>query len=305
MAVVESREASRETPRGASGEAPRRARRGASRFSVAHAGPLAYGLLVVVLLASVFPLYYSFLIASKDNSALGDVVPSLVPGGNLLENLTRVFDTVDFWLAMQNSLVVAGTVAISNVVLGTLAGFAFARLRFRGRNSLFLVVVGTSMVPTQLGVIPLYMLMSDLDWYGTLQAVIVPALIGAFSVFWMRQACEESVPYELVEAARVDGCNVLRTFWHVAFPAVRPQAAVMGMFTFMTAWNDFFWPLIVLDPNDSPTVQVALSTLASGYYTDYSLMLSGASLAVLPVVAIFVLLARQIVGGLMQGAVKG
>lgn len=269
------------------------------------AGPLVYALLVVVLLASVFPLYFSFVVASKDNSVLGDAIPPLTPGGNLIENITRVFDTVDFSLAMMNSLIVAGTVAISNVLLGTLAGFAFARLRFRGRNSLFLIVIGTSMVPAQLGVVPLYLLMSDLDWYGTLQAVIVPALISAFSVFWMRQACEESVPYELIEAARVDGCSVSRTFWHVALPAVRPQAAVMGMFAFMTAWNDFFWPLIVLDPNDSPTVQVALSALASGYYTDYSLMLTGASLAVLPVVAIFILLSRQIVGGIMHGAVKG
>jgi cellobiose transport system permease protein len=271
----------------------------------AKAGPLLYGFLVAVLAASVFPLYYSFVVASKDNSVLGEKLPPLVPGGNLVENITRVFDTVDFWLAMQNSFVVAATVAISNVVLGTLAGFAFARLRFKGRDSLFLLVLGTAMVPTQLGVIPLYMLMSDLDWYGTLQAVIVPALIGSFAVFWMRQACEETVPHELIEAARVDGCSVLRTFWHVGFPAVRPQAAVLGMFTFMTAWNDFFWPLIVLDPNDSPTVQVALSTLASGYYTDYSLMLAGASLAVLPVIAIFVLLSRQIVGGIMQGALKG
>ena len=271
----------------------------------AKAGPLLYGFLVAVLAASVFPLYYSFIVASKDNSVLGEKVPPLVPGGNLVENITRVFDTVDFWLAMQNSFIVASSVAISNVVLGTLAGFAFARLRFKGRDSLFLVVLGTAMVPTQLGVIPLYMLMSDLDWYGTLQAVIVPVLIGSFAVFWMRQACEETVPHELIEAARVDGCSVLRTFWHVGFPAVRPQAAVLGMFTFMTAWNDFFWPLIVLDPNDSPTVQVALSTLASGYYTDYSLMLAGASLAVLPVIAIFVLLSRQIVGGIMQGAVKG
>jgi cellobiose transport system permease protein len=268
-------------------------------------GPLLYGFLAAILAASVFPLYFSFIVASKDNSVLGDATPPLVPGGNLVENITRVFDTVDFWLAMQNSLIVAGTVAVSNVLLGSLAGFAFARLRFRGRDGLFLVVVGTSMVPTQLGVIPLYMLMSDLDWYGTLQAVIVPALIGSFAVFWMRQACEESVPHELIEAARMDGCSILRTFWHVALPAVRPQAAVMGMFTFMTAWNDFFWPLIVLDPNDSPTVQVALSALASGYYTDYSLMLAGASLAVLPVVALFVLLSRQIVGGIMQGAVKG
>jgi cellobiose transport system permease protein len=248
------------------------------KASANYAGPFVYALLIVVLLASVFPLYFSFVVASKDNSVLGEAIPPLTPGGNLIANITRVFDTVDFGLAMTNSLIVAGTVAITNVLLGTLAGFAFARLRFRGRNSLFLIVIGTSMVPAQLGVIPLYMLMSDLDWYGTLQAVIVPALIGAFSVFWMRQACEESVPYELIEAARVDGCSVLRTF---------------------------FWPLIVLDPNDSPTVQVALSALASGYYTDYSLMLAGASLAVLPVVGIFILLARQIVGGLMQGAVKG
>jgi cellobiose transport system permease protein len=269
------------------------------------AGPVTYAILTAILLASIFPLYWSFVIATKDNSAIGEKVPPLVPGGNLMDNITRVFDTVDFWLAMQNSIIVAGTVAVSNVLLGSVAGFAFARLRFRGRNSLFLIVVGTSMVPTQLGVIPLQMLMSDLDWAATLKAVIAPALIGAFAVFWMRQACEESVPYELIEAARVDGCSVLRTFWHVGLPAVRAQAAVLGMFTFMTSWNDFFWPLIILDPNESPTVQVALSTLASGYYTDYSLMLAGTALAVVPVLLLFLLLARHIVGGIMQGAVKG
>ncbi|MCO1578840.1 carbohydrate ABC transporter permease [Crossiella sp. SN42] len=268
-------------------------------------GFLVYGLLSAVLLASVFPLYFSFVVASKDNSAIGDKVPPLIPGGNLFANIARVFDTVDFWLAIQNSLIIASTVAVANVLLSSLAGFAFARLRFRGRDSLFLVVVGTAMVPTQLGVIPLYLLMAELDWYGQLQAVILPALVGALGVFMMRQACEETVPHELIEAARVDGCSVLRTFFTVALPAIRPQAAVLGMLTFMTAWNDYFWPLIVLDPNDSPTVQVAVSTLASGYYTDYSLMLTGATLGVLPVIALFLLLARHIVGGIMQGAVKG
>jgi len=269
----------------------------------AKAGPLLYGFLVAVLAASVFPLYYSFIVASKDNSVLGEKVPPLVPGGNLVENITRVFDTVDFWLAMQNSFIVAATVAISNVVLGTLAGFAFSRLRFKGRDSLFLVVLGTAMVPTQLGVIPLYMLMSDLDWYGTLQAVIVPVLIGSFAVFWMRQACEETVPYELIEAARVDGCSVLRTFWHVGFPAVRPQAAVLGMFTFMTAWNDFFWPVIALDTTN-PTVQVALAALGGGYVPDTGVIMAGTLVGTLPVVVVFLLLGRQIVGGIVAGAVK-
>ncbi|APU19371.1 cellobiose ABC transporter membrane protein [Actinoalloteichus sp. GBA129-24] len=282
-----------------------RPRPGDSRRRSGRPGLLVYGVLSAVAVASIFPLYWSFVVASRDNSAVAQAAPPMLPGGNLLANISRVFDTVDFWLAIQNSLIVATTVAASNVFLSALAGFAFARLRFPGSRWLFVLVVGTMMVPTQLGIIPLYMLMSELGWYGRLEAVIVPALVSAFGVFWMRQACEETVPYELIEAARVDGCSVLRTFWTVALPAVRPQAAVLAMLTFMTAWNDFFWPLVVLDPNESPTVQIVLSNLASGYFTDYSLMLTGATLGVLPVVVLFILLARYIVGGVMQGAVKG
>lgn len=268
-------------------------------------GLVAHGLLLAVGVSSIFPLYWSFVVSSRDNSAIAEATPPMVPGGNLLANIRNVFDTVDFWLAMQNSLVVSSTVTFSNVLLASIAGFAFARLRFPGRDSLFLVVVGTAMVPAQLGVIPLYMVVGELGWYGRLEAVIVPGLVGAFGVFWMRQACEESVEHDLIDAARVDGCKTMRVFRHVVFPAVRPQAAVLGMLTFMTSWNDFFWPLIILDPNESPTVQVALSRLASGYFTDYTLMLTGATLSVLPVIAAFVLLARHIVSGIMSGGIKG
>ncbi|WET77308.1 carbohydrate ABC transporter permease [Amycolatopsis sp. QT-25] len=265
-------------------------------------GFVAYGLLLAVAVASIFPLYWSFVVSSKDDSALGETTPPLLPGGNLPENVGKVFDTVDFWLAMQNSLIVAGTVTASNVLLSSMAGFAFARLRFPGRDSLFLVVIGTALVPAQLGVVPLYLVVGELGWYGRLEAVIVPGLVGAFSVFWMRQACEEVIPGELLDAGRVDGCSTARLFWSVALPAVRPQAAVLGMLTFMTAWNDFFWPLIVLDPNAHPTVQVALSRLASGYFTDYSLMLTAATIGVLPVIVLFILLARKVVDGVMRGA---
>ncbi|MEC3982314.1 carbohydrate ABC transporter permease [Amycolatopsis sp. H20-H5] len=266
-------------------------------------GPIVYGALAVVLAVSIFPLYWSFVVSTRDNSAIGEKSPVLLPGGNLLANLRAVFDTVDFWSAIGNSLIVSGTVMVSNVVLSSLAGFAFARLRFPGRNSLFLLVVGSAMVPAQLGVIPLYIVVGDLGWYGRLEAVIVPGLIGAFSVFWMRQACEEAVPGELVDAATVDGCSLARTFWHVAVPSIRPQAAVLAMLTFMTTWNDFFWPLIVLN-NDSPTVQVALSQLASGYYTDYALVLTGATVAVLPVIALFLLLGRYLVRNLVSGGAR-
>jgi cellobiose transport system permease protein len=282
----------------------RRPRRRPITPSLRRPGPTAYLVLAAVLLASFFPMYWSFVVASNDNSVIGEATPPLVPGGHLFENFQRVFDSSEFALAMTNSLIVATSVAVGNVVFASLAGFAFAKLRFKGRNALLVTVVATMMVPTQLGIIPLYILVADLGWGGRLQAVILPALVSAFSVFWMRQAVEENVPSELIDAARTDGCNLLRVYWHVVVPAIRPAAAVLGVFMFMGAWNDFFWPLVVLGP-DNPTVPVALSTLASGYFTDYSLVLAGATLAVLPVLAIFALLARQIVGGIMQGAVKG
>ncbi|MEW2507464.1 carbohydrate ABC transporter permease [Amycolatopsis sp. NPDC047767] len=269
------------------------------------AGAWVYVVLVGVVGASLFPLYWSFVISTRDNSAIGETSPLLLPGGHLFENIRRVFDTVDFWLAIGNSLIVSVTVMVSNVVLASLAGFAFARLRFPGRNSLFLFVVGSAMVPAQLGVIPLYLVVGDFGWYGKLEAVIVPALVSAFSVFWIRQACEGAVASELVDAATVDGASVVRTFWHVAVPAIRPQAAVLAMLTFMATWNDYFWPLVVLDPNETPTVQVVLSQLASGYYTDYALMLTGATLGVLPVIALFLVLGRYIVRGILKGAVHG
>ncbi|MFD7730553.1 carbohydrate ABC transporter permease [Kitasatospora phosalacinea] len=287
---------------------PRTARRAARGTGPRHhdsAGPLAYLLLAAVVLGSLFPLYWTFVVASHgDNSVLSGATPSLVPGGHLLENVRRVFDTVDFWKALGNSVTVAGCTAVSNVLLSSLAGFAFAKLRFPGRNVLLVAVVGTVMVPTQLGIIPLYLLVTDMGMYGKLSALIVPALVSAVGVFWMRQAMAENIPDELIEAARMDGAGALRTFWHVAWPGVRSTASVLGMFTFMFAWNDYFWPLIALPPENG-TVQIALNQLAAGYYTDFTLMLAGVVVSVVPVLLLFAVLARRIVAGVMAGAVKG
>ncbi|GIH61619.1 MULTISPECIES: carbohydrate ABC transporter permease [Microbispora] len=266
--------------------------------------PLTYLTLVAVAFFSAFPVYWSVIVASHDNAALAEVPPPLLPGGNFFANVQRVFDTAPFALALLNSFVVAGTITVSVMFFSTLAGFAFAKLRFRGRNVLLLMTVVTMMVPTQLGIIPLYMLMIKLEWTGTMYAVIVPALVNAFGVFFMTQYLSRALPTELLEAGRIDGCSTARLFWHVVLPAARPAAAVLGMLTFMTAWNDYFWPLVVLTP-DNPTVQVALSQLASGYVRDFTLGLTGTAVATLPLVLIFVLLGKQIIGGIMQGAVKG
>ncbi len=268
-------------------------------------GRLVYLTLLAVVFFSSIPLYFSLVVASHDNSVIGQVPPPLLPGPNLLENVRRVFETVPFGAAMVNSLIVSGTVTASVVLFSTLAGFAFARLKFRASNALLVIVVATMMVPTQLGIIPLYIMMSEIGWTDSLQAVIVPALVNAFGVFFMTQYLREALPVELIEAGRVDGASTRRLFWNVVLPIARPAAAVLGMLTFLTAWNDYFWPLVVLSSPENYTVQVALSNLRSGYVTDFSLALTGALLATVPLLLAFVVLGRHIIGGIMQGAVKG
>jgi cellobiose transport system permease protein len=284
---------------------------GRPRRSRSHdrAKPLTYLWLLLLVAFSVFPLYWSFVVASHDNSALGAYPPVLTPGGNFRDNVDRLFNAgivnVDFAKALINSAIVASVVTASVVFFSALAGFAFAKLRFRGNKALLVVVIATLIVPVQLGVIPLYIQMNHFGWLNHLQAVIAPFLVTAFGVFLMRQYISSAVPNELIDAARVDGCHTLRVFWHVVLPAVRPIAAVLGLLTFMNTWNDFFWPLIVLTPHN-PTVQVAVSTLAgAAYVPDYALILTGTFVSILPLLVVFLVLGKQIVGGIMKGAVKG
>lgn len=263
-----------------------------------------YPFLLAVLLLSTFPVYWTFTIASQTNEAIGEVPPPFLPGGNFLANARRVFDTVDFARALLHSFVVAGAITTSTLVFCSLAGFAFAKLRFRGRNALVLVVLATMMWPVQLGVIPLYIEMQALGWAQHLVAVVAPTAVTGFGVILMRQYTIQAVPDELLEAARMDGCTSFGLYRHVVLPALRPAMAVLGLLTFMQAWNDFMWPLIVLSPQN-PTVQVALSTLAAGHYMDYTLVLAGTAMATLPVLVVFAVFGRRIIGGIMEGAVKG
>ena len=265
--------------------------------------PITYVILVVVILLSAFPLYWSGVIASQTSDAVARRPPQLIPGGELFNNIARVFEQTDFVRALMNSFIVAGAITFSVIIFCSLAGFAFAKLRFRGRNILLLLVIGTMMVPMQLGIIPLYIMIGQLGWAGQLPAVIVPGMVTAFGVFWMRQYISEAVPDELIDAARMDGSHTLGIYWHVVLPTLRPAVAVLGLLTFMTAWNDFFWPLVVLTPK-THTVQVALSALSAGYVQDYSLILAATVIAVLPIILVFAVLGKQIIGGIMEGAVK-
>jgi cellobiose transport system permease protein len=284
-------------------ETERRAKR--SRF-YERPGMLTYALLGAYFAGSAFPLWWSFVIGSRQSSDTNLVPPAVLPGPNFLSNAVEVFETVSFLQALLNSIIISGAITISVVFFSTLAGYSFAKLRFRGRSGLLVAVIATMAIPTQLGIIPLFMLMSEWEWVGTLQAVIVPGMVTAFGVFFMRQYLVDVIPDELIEAARMDGASMLGTYWHVALPAARPAMAVLGLFTFMAAWTDFLWPLLVLGPRN-PSVQTALAALSAsgGQNPDNSMVLAGAVLSVIPLLVLFVVAGKQLVAGIMQGAVKG
>jgi cellobiose transport system permease protein len=279
-------------------------RRHRGRTGYLQAGPLTYVVLGVVSFVSLFPIYWSIVAASTSNADIARVPPPLLPGGNLVSNLHKALTQVNMFKALVNSTIVAGSIALGTVLFCTLAGFAFAKLRFSGRNVLLFITIGTLMVPPQLGIIPLFMLIAKLHWVNQLQAVILPTLVSAFGVFFMRQYLSEALPIELLEAGRVDGASTFRIFWRIVLPIARPAMAVLFMLTFVQAWNDFFWPIIALT-QDNPTVQVALLGLGQGYVPDHSIIMAGTLIATLPLVVIFLLLGRQIIGGIMQGAIKG
>jgi len=289
----------RETAKAQKPRTPRRRALGIDR----RPGFLTYGILIALFVGGAYPLWWSFVAGSSSSSVLSSTWPPLLPGGQFWTNVGQVLDTVPFWLALGNSIIVSSVITLSVVAFSTLAGYAFAKLRFRGREGLMVFVIATLAVPTQLGIIPLFMVMKQFGWTGTLGAVIIPTLVTAFGVFFMRQYLVDVIPEELIEAARMDGANMIRTFWHVGVPAARPAMAILGLFTFMTAWTDYLWPLLVVPQN--PTLQVALSQLQSAKYVDYSIVLTGAVMATIPLLILFVLAGRQLVSGIMAGAVKG
>ncbi|EHR52678.1 ABC-type sugar transport system, permease component [Saccharomonospora marina XMU15] len=271
-------------------------------------GFLVYGLLAAFLAGSAFPLYWSFVIGSVTRQRAIQTPPPLVPGGHFLENASKVFDRIDFWSALANSILISGVSALSVVLFCTLAGYAFAKLRFRGSNALLVVVIITMAVPPQLALIPLLREFNNLGLTGTHFAVALPWLVTAFGVFFMRQYLVDAIPDELIEAARVDGCSMIRTFWTVAMPAARPAMAILALFTFMQAWTDFMWPLVILQGSDVQTLQTALDQLkiSSGQgFSDLALLQAGTILATVPLILLFIATGRHLVSGIMQGAVKG
>jgi cellobiose transport system permease protein len=260
--------------------------------------------LLIGVFISVFPFYWLTVMATNKTSDILRFPPKLLFGDQLWVNLRHVFDNINFFQGLYNTVFVAGMYTIGSVFFCALAGFTFAKFNFPGKNILFVSLLLTMMIPAQLSFIPSFIVMAKIGWVNSYQALIVPGLANAFGIFWIKQYCEGSVPDELLEAGRLDGCGQFRLFWHVAIPILRPALAFLAIFNFIGVYNDYLWPLVVINNPQRFTLQVVLSQLNGIYNTDYGMVMAGTFLATLPLIIIFVIFSRQFISGITDGAVK-
>ena len=259
----------------------------------------------VGVLLSLFPFYWLFAMSTQSTAQIFGYPPDLLPSNQLWSNIKGVLGSVDLFQAMLNSFIVSGSCALLVMFFDSLAAFTFAKFEFPGKRVLFGILLTTFLIPGSLSLVPSFVLMSKLGWVGGLQALIIPGAANAFGIFLLRQFFESSLPNELVESARVDGAGFFRTYWSIGLPMVRGGIAFLGIFTFIGAWNDYVWPLVVLVNPGTQTLQTALAALNSLYSTNYGWVMAGALISVLPLIAIFIIGSRHFIANIAAGAVKG
>ncbi len=261
-------------------------------------------ILMICVVISVFPFYWIIVMATNTSQDIYSYPPKLWLGDNLLTNIDHLFDKMDFFGSLLNTVIVAVCTTLLVLFFDSLAAFAFAKYEFPAKKFLFGLLLAMYILPTQLAIIPQYEIMVQLGWLGTLKALIVPAAANAFGIFWMRQYTSTGVPDELLDAARIEGAGFFRLYWHVVLPCVRPALAFLGIYTFIAAWNDYILPLVMLVNPEELTLQVALAQLYAGHSTDYSMVMAGVLLAVIPLMLMFTFFARGFIADATKGALR-
>jgi multiple sugar transport system permease protein len=279
------------------GHGPRAAGRGRT-------GPIVvYVLLVLGALLSLLPMVWMVSASLMPAGQAASFPPRLFPREVTFEHYTALFTRLNLGRYLLNSAIVAVTVTAASLVVNSMAGYAFAKLRFRGRDRMFRIMATGLVIPVQVAMLPLFLLMKQLGLINSYWGVIVPSLASIFGIFLIRQYAL-SVPDELLDAARIDGAGEFRIYWSVVLPVIAPILATLAIWTFLTTWNDFMWPLIVLSDETRHTLPVALAGLVGEHVQDVELMMAGSVLTVLPVLLVFLLLQRYYVQGIMAGSVK-
>jgi multiple sugar transport system permease protein len=281
-------------------EAERRMRRSGWRRHLPQRGHL---LLMPLSIIMVLPFVWMLLTSFMTNSEINRIPPTILPHHMYTGGYKTVLASSDFPYWFLNSLIVSSAAVIAQLVLCSLAGYAFARIQFRGSTVVLTVLLATALIPFQLTVIPTFLIFHDLGLINTLGALIVPQLTSALGIYLM-YSFFQSFPRELEEAGRIDGCSRLQVFWKIVLPLARPALAALGIITFIYAWNDLFWPLIAITSSHTFTVQVGLTTFQGEHVTHWSQVMAGTVLTTVPVLLVFLIGQRRFVQAI-TGAVKG
>ncbi len=265
---------------------------------------IGWVVLIVTAVIALFPMYWLFVNALTPITSNPPLTPILWPEWSL-DNFRRLLKGNVYYLNwMLNSLLIAMAITLWHVLFDSMAGYAFAKRRFPGREVIFWLMLSTLMIPIHVTVIPLFVVTNWLRLIDSLWAVILPGTANAFGIFLMRQYIQ-TLPSELEEAARIDGASEWQVFWHVILPLARPALGALAIFTFVRHWNDFLWPLIALTRPQNYTLTVGVANLQGEFATDYGVIFAGAALAALPMIVFFFLFQRQFLEGVRMGAVKG
>lgn len=262
-----------------------------------------YIILIVAVIVSLFPFYVMFVSATRTTGDILSFPPKLTFGANLAKNFAKLNSEINVGRVLFNSLFISIIYTVLTLILGSAAGYALAKFKFKGKQLIFSIIMVTLMIPGQVLLVPLFSLMNKLGWVNSYQAVILPALANAFGIFLMRQNMV-SFPDSLIEAARIDGCNELSIFLKIVLPNMKPALGALGIYMFMSQWNNFMWPLIVLSTKDMYTFPIALASLNGLMRKDYGAMMLGSTIATLPIMITFLIFQKQFIAGILGGSVK-
>lgn len=266
---------------------------------------LGYITLVLIAISMLYPFFAMLNLSFINNNEIFSHAGKFFHSNLTIENYKNVFKEIPISIYFMNSLIVASIATIGQVIFSSLAGYAFARMNFKYRDGLFLAILITMLIPPQVNIIPLFFLMREFHLIDTYQALILPALFGGFGVFLMRQYFL-GLPKDLEESARIDGCNLFQTFFKIALPLALPTVATLAIFTFVTNWNSFMWPLIVTNSENMRTLPVGLAIYKGSFreITQWGELLACSVICTLPVIGVFLLGKKYFISDILQGGVK-
>ncbi|ADU26323.1 carbohydrate ABC transporter permease [Ethanoligenens harbinense] len=264
-----------------------------------------YIILTAASIIAIFPFIWTFIASTHNNTEIFNLSNTLIPKGNFLSNLTKLQQAVPIWNNLLNSLFITIVFTVLTLLIDSMAGYGFAKYRFKGKNVIFFACLITMMIPPQVTMVPLFIQMTKMNWVNTPWAIIIPNLAAMFGVFLMRQSFEQ-FPNDLIESSRIDGAGEISTFFRIVLPTMKPALASLGILTFVSQWGNYMWPLIVLNKADSYTLPLALAMLvAPGNVINYGAIMVGAVIALIPVLVFFLVFQKNFIQGMLSGAVKG